>query len=1038
LEASNFKIYNASAGSGKTYTLVKEYIKIILAAPNKGVFKNILAITFTNKAVNEMKTRIVAALSQFSNADILENPSSLSKDICADLQITPQELHDKAKASLAYLLHNYAFFDVVTIDKFNHRLIRTFARDLQLAQNFEVELDAKLVLQQAVDNLLSKTGSNELLTQVLLEFVIDKIDDDKSWNIAYDLNEIAKLLTEENHLEGLERLTGKTLTNFIGFKSEIRDKLEAIKKELKTTASAFFTMMEEQHLIPENFKGKYIPNYFTKVLNETPINKFDSGWQLNIETEQLYTAKLKKNNPEIALIIDGLQPTISSLFYASKQLYFKQKWLLLLLKSITPLSVLKAIQEEVNLIKKEENSLLISDFNKLISNTIKNQPAPFIYERIGEKYRHYFIDEFQDTSQLQWENLVPLIGNALESEDLSGNRGSLLLVGDAKQAIYRWRGGKAEQFIKLFNKTYNPFYIEASINNLPANYRSQDQIVTFNNAFFKSIAPILSNESYQNLFSKYAQQETNNYPGGYVSISFIEDAKVNETTEMYVTKTLEKINEVRVLEYSLSDICILVNKNAQGVAVAEYLTENEIPVISSEALLLKNNSNVRFLIDLLGFSVSPSNKELRAKLLLFLADKNNIENKHSYLFENLSAPLHLLFSDFNFHFSIFNQLPLFEALVYAIDSFALASPSDAYLQYFLEEIQTFTQNHKEGTSSFLQFWEQKKERLSIVAPQTMNAVQIMTVHKAKGLEFPVVIYPFADTEIKSKNDAKLWVPLEENKSGFSTFLVNKNKSLLEVNKTLETIVKDEDSKVELDLFNVLYVALTRAVNQLHIISKLKEGTTSYTSLFLHYLKETGQWNNASNLYSFGKLASKPKATSKESVRLESIPFMAASLVEKQYHIVTRVGMMWDTKQQEAIEKGDLLHGLLSKIIIASDVEEVVFEAVRQGTIAFKDKEAVTKSLLSVVHHQELIEYFSSNYEVKTEQAIFSKTEGLLRPDRINIRDNQIILIDYKTGKDNTKYIHQLNQYTKALEEMNFSVVKKILVFINKSVSIKYI
>ncbi len=263
-----------------------------------------------------------------------------------------------------------------------------------------------------------------------------------------------------------------------------------------------------------------------------------------------------------------------------------------------PLTVLNAIQQEIKTIESERDQIPISSFNTIISDEIRNQPAPYIYERLGEKYRHYFIDEFQDTSQMQWENLVPLISNALESEDEQGNMGTLLLVGDVKQAIYRWRGGRAEQFLNLINKETNPFVVEPHISSLETNYRSREELIKFNNTFFTVTSPFLGSPQYNLLFTDGNKQDFNDKVGGYVDLNFIKMPKENKDLE-YCNEVLRSIKDARADKYNYADICILTRKRKHGIILADFLIEQNIPIISSETLLLKNNPKVNFLINLL-------------------------------------------------------------------------------------------------------------------------------------------------------------------------------------------------------------------------------------------------------------------------------------------------------------------------------------------------------------------------------------------------------------------------------------------------------
>ena len=413
----SFSIYNASAGSGKTFTIVKEYLKVLFRSYSKDTFKHILAITFTNKAVGEMKTRIIDKLSLFASEAFLTVQDDTFDAICNELSMQPQQLHQRSKMLLQSIIHNYAAFDISTIDGFTHKLIRTFAHDLKLPVNFEVELDQDALLNEAVDNLIARAGTDKKLTQILVDFAIEKADDDKSWDISYDFNTIAKLLVNENDIPFLQSLSDKTLKDFDRLKTQIASEIKDAKKNLSDQASEALLFIEECGLEHRDFIGgsrAYLPNHFIK-LKQLNLNvDYNKVWVANLELKALYPEASTSN--DIKHIIDRIQPQLISTFNTTKKVVFYIKFLTAFYKNLTPLSVLNAINQELNSIKLDQNKMLISEFNSIISNEIKNQPTPFIYERLGEKFRHYFIDEFQDTSQLQWQNLIPLLDNTLSGE----------------------------------------------------------------------------------------------------------------------------------------------------------------------------------------------------------------------------------------------------------------------------------------------------------------------------------------------------------------------------------------------------------------------------------------------------------------------------------------------------------------------------------------------------------------------------------------------------------------------------------------------
>ncbi|PWI30603.1 DNA helicase UvrD [Flavobacteriaceae bacterium LYZ1037] len=1042
---SSFLVYNASAGSGKTFTLVKEYLKIILESPFNDKFKHILAITFTNKAASEMKERIIDTLKSFSSKSILENPTDMFRIICEDLNKDPEVIHLKSKTLLNTIVFNYGFFDISTIDGFTHRIIRTFAYDLKLPLNFEVELDQETLLAEAVDRLIAKAGTEKELTKILVDFALEKADDDKSWDVSFDFNKMSKLLINENDIPFIDALKTKTLEDFKTFKTFLKQEISQTEKTLKEKASAILILAEEAGLQFDDFSGSYLPKHFEKLSNLNLSVSFTSKWQEDIENKTLYP---KRVTQDIASVIEDIQPEIASSFYETKHLVFNHKFLKACYRNMTPLSVLSAINKELTVLKEEQNKVLISEFNNMISNEIKDQPTPFIYERLGEKFSHYFIDEFQDTSVLQWENLIPLIDNKLSQENLNNEIGSLMIVGDAKQAIYRWRGGKAEQFIDLFNDA-NPFHIEKRIVNLPQNYRSFKEILTFNNGFFNHLANTVFNaESHQNIYHNAHQEVTKNLEG-FVSLDFLEISKEDNTDAIYTEKTLETITSCLQNGFALSDICILVRKNKQGVAVANYLNEHNIPLISSETLLLKNAPEVEFIIHFLKLLLQPKNDEVKIQVLNYLTTSLHIKEKHPFLEKHINLNLEELFTSlniFDIHINYNNllQLSLYELAETVVRSFNLVKTSNAYVQYLLDLVFEYSQKNQPDLAGFINYYDKKKDKLSIVSPPGQEAVQIMTVHKSKGLEFPIVIFPYADLDIYKEVEPKEWFPLNpENFQGFTHTLLNYSGDFENFGEIGNEIYNRRRSNLELDNINILYVALTRAVEQLYIISKKdinnkgEINSKTYSGFFINYLNQLHLWDNNQSKYTFGKPEKSSEKKSVSSLTLEQKEFISTPKHEHNIKIVTNSGYLWDTLQKEAIEKGNLIHNIMSQIKTKTDIDFVIEEFTNSNLITKEQAPLLKEVAFQIVTLPDLTAYFTDNLTIYNERDIISKSGEIVRLDRLILdTNNQAVIIDYKTGNEDQKHINQLIKYENILLEMHIKTIKKILVYINEGIQIK--
>jgi len=1034
VQSSSFNIYNASAGSGKTFKLVQEYLKIVLSAENSNLFHQILAITFTNKAANEMKIRILDSLFEFSNPENPKKTSELFQLLAKDLDLEDDQLRKRANITLKQILHNYAFFDISTIDKFTHRLIRTFAKDLKIPQNFEVVLDTELLLNEGIGRLINKAGSDKLLTKVLIDFALEKIKDAKSWDVAYDLTKMGKLLFEENQSIHLELLKNKSPQDFLVLKNLIQKKVAVLEDETRDLAKQALDAISESGLDFEVFSRKTLPNHFTKIsdLEFDPAKLYNNQLEKNLQDGKIFKSGIQIPSTELVSVLEKY-------FLVVKKKLYQRAFLKNSYRNIVPLTVLNAIQQEIKAIEMERDQIPISSFNTIISNEIKNQPAPYIYERLGEKYRHYFIDEFQDTSQMQWDNLIPLISSALESQDEQGNMGTLLLVGDVKQAIYRWRGGRAEQFLNLINKETNPFVIAPNIKTLEKNYRSREELVKFNNAFFTITCPFLNNVQYNSLFLDGNKQNFNDKKGGSVALNFIEMPQENMDLE-YCNEVNTSIQEAIADNYNYADICILTRKRKQGIILADFLIQQNIPIISSETLLLKNNPKVNFLVNLLKHINAPEDLEVCYDILYFLAEKK--VNKHAFIDKYLTDLPTALKEFFGFSVQRLKYTTLYDGLEYAIKQFNLIEYSDAYLTYFMDEVIDAEQREDTGIASFLDYWGKKKERLSIVAPENLNAVRIMTIHKAKGLEFPIVIFPFANTKIYDELEPKLWLPVED-LGEFKEVLINKKSEVLEYGEPAKTIYEEEQHKLELDAFNILYVALTRAVDRLVIITELllnakKEfRLDNYSGLFIHFLKSKGIWDEHRTRYHFG--SNEPMWQEQSLPKAQTpIPYICTQKNNANFNIITQSGSLWDSKRESALKKGNIIHYTMGLIKTESDVDPAILHIIRKGDVNIEEGNQIKKTVQQIICHPELKNFYTADFIVRNECEIITENGLILRPDRMVFNNSRVTVIDYKTGKKTQKYYEQLYTYADALKSMGYSVENKIIIYIDKQITPEFI
>ena len=1037
-QSSNFQVYNASAGSGKTFTLVKEYLKVLLSSDDIFSFQKILAITFTNKAAGEMKERVLKNLREFSEGE--EN--DLFQIIINEVTIDKAIIKERSQRILDAILQNYSAFSITTIDSFTHKIIKSFAYDLGLSLNFEVEMDAISLLNEAVDILISKIGTDKDLTKLLIDYSLDKADDDKSWDISRELNEFSKILLNEDDTKHFRELADKKLEDFTGLKNKLVKHQQEINNQFLEIGNKGLQIIENAELNHKDFYRSMFPNHFLGLVKNPQKVKFfeDSKLRERIEENNFYA----KSKPDaIKNAIEGILPELLPLYSKSEELYKQFLMNRLALKSIIPLAVLNYINLELSTIKEENNIRLNAEFNQLISDNIKDQPAPFIYERIGQRFMYYFIDEMQDTSVLQWQNIIPLIDNALAQEN-----SNLLLVGDGKQAIYRWRGGKAEQFISLGSGVENPFHVEKKINTLETNFRSYSEIIDFNNQFFQHTSNFLQNEDYKQLFIDGNKQFTTDKKGGCVTLSFLdeEDEKEDEVLK-YPKKIVEKIKTLEK-EFSLNEICVLVRKKKDGIAVANYLSENGINIVSSETLLLQNSAKVNFITDVLQVIQHPNDKETLLEILYFLHDHLELKiDKHSFISSLINKSNEVVFKELSnhqlfFELATFHQLPFYEKVEEIIRSFKLINSSDAYVQFFLDVVLE-QQRKGTGIQEFLDFWEEKKDKLSIVAPEGGKAVQVMTIHKSKGLEFPVVIFPY-DLDIYRQINPKVWLDeLPNDYNNFKELLIPFNKDLQYINEKSSAIYSHQREELELDNFNLLYVALTRAVEQLHIVAEYRikssgeENTNYYSGIFINYLKQKKCWNDGQLDYAFGDKKRMSKKEENNSLSENQEEFISTSWQSHNIKMLASASKFWDTEQGKAIEFGNLIHEMMSKIITDKDVDKIVHQYEQEGVFDKQQSIAIKKDITKIVSHPVLHKYYTEEYTIYNEREIVDVDNQILIPDRLVFDlDNVATIIDYKTGNPSKSYHQQLLRYERVLKSMNFVVAKKLLIYINEEILVE--
>ncbi|MGY5352025.1 UvrD-helicase domain-containing protein [Wenyingzhuangia sp. IMCC45533] len=1033
---SFFKVYNASAGSGKTFTLVKEYLKIVLTSGDFE-FQKILAITFTNKAASEMKQRVLNTLKDASKNT--SNP--IVDDVIKETALKPKEIQEKATLVLSNILHNYASFNIITIDSFTHKLIRTFSLDLGLPLDFEVEMDAYPLLQETIDLLVAKIGEDKDLTKVLVSYALHQVNEDKSWNINDSLFDVSKLLlNEENEIE-ISKLINTSLADFQALEKRLKKYLEDTENAFKEVGTQALSLIDEHGITHNTFTYSDLPKYFNKLIDSWKFNEaspLSDRLSKNMNNGILYANTKPKDSKKLADRdkIDQIESDLFRLFEISQQLceahlgqYFLVKKIL---KSLVPLAVLSYINKEFTFLKEENNFRLNAEFNRFISNQIKDQPVPFIYERLGEKYQYFFIDEMQDTSELQWQNLIPLIDNSL-----SQGKGGLMLVGDAKQSIYRWRGGKASQFVALSDSdSEQQFFVEKEVITLGTNYRSYSNIINFNNEFFHYLSSFLQDPSYQEIYAKEKLQQTNSKEGGYVHLEVHEREEDFDVYSHYSQKIHQLITDVQSRGFNKGDICILTRKTKDGIALADYLVSQGIEVISPDSLLLKNNNHVKFYIFLLRWIENPLDKEVLLEVLYFLYEHLNIGIEESDFYvtclayqtvDELLAYLKIDFSVSNF----FSQ-SLYDGVELVIRSFGLQDSVDVFVQAFLDLVLQFQLKESGGLQAFIAYWDRKKEGLKVEVAANKNAVQIMTIHKSKGLEFPVVIFPF-DLNTEDINRETIWLNTQNSElyGKFDSFRINASNKLSMYGDEGEYKLQEVSKETQLDNFNLLYVALTRAEEQLYILSDTKESKQETTKNYSDYFKNYIIGKGVEGVYQLGDPNRQSEALVEKTI-FSLDKFSSIDKKENQIYIV-----QGDQSFDDSRHLGNIIHQAFEKIISVNDIDKACNFIDQQG-LDDNNTKFCKYCIDNVVNHPQLKEYYQESLETYNERSFITQSGEVNIMDRLVFKDNKVIILDYKTGKPSRSHQLQIENYANILTNMGYTVASKILIYCNSQVEINII
>ncbi len=1075
-------IYKSSAGSGKTYTLVKEYVTLLIRRPNE--FRNILAITFTNKATDEMKGRIIEALALLADGKM----KGLAKQLEAENpEIKAKYIPERAKTALQNILHSYSEFSVSTIDSFFQRILRVFAKELKLPLRYEVEMDRTFVLDQITAHLMLDIGEVTGLTNWLEDFAFSQIEEDKGWNIERNIRELGNQIFKE---EVWQRLIEEDLKNEEEM-GESQDSSPPIKKNRKSKKAlrelrykSLKKIINELWGIKKGFDKK-LANWGKEAIELIEgyglelgdfkagtagffekIQKGEYKWGATLEKifqgnmDAWRTKKAAKGNVIDQVVQNGLQDILveTNNFYNDNLVRYNSASEVL--KNIYVYGILNDLKDKLRDYRTDNNMMLISDTNNILKAAISDDDTPFVFEKAGVVFKHILIDEFQDTSDYQWANLRPLVVNSLSDGNFS------LAVGDIKQSIYRWRGGNMKLLMSGIKEALHAFMEENSVQNLSHNWRSKEQVVAFNNSFFAAAVEVMTSNMQipeaRQLAQAYesVKQNIQHQGGGVVKAFFLESGGWKDTAG---EQMLVLIDQLQKEGKSLRDIAILVRTNLEGSDIAELLAAAGIKVISSESLLLRNSPKVLLLISILRYLSDHRNVIAKTEILvhwLQVSGKSedidhSIYTDHQHQKEEVESLFQKLLPE-RFHTEIGDLIkkPLYELIELLIEVLQLNNTADAYIQRFQDLVLEHNSTKSADVNHFLDWWKdhEDSDKTSIIVPKGEDAVTIITIHKAKGLEFPIVLMPYCDWSLTPKLSSIIWtesdvppfdkmgpLPLKfSNKLKDSYFYPDYEKELL---------------LTYIDNLNVLYVAFTRPVDRLYVFTrKMSRKSSSLNSVhqLLSLTLQSDDFDYSDNFDLETQTFALPLEEEKETVESEdfseenevheSVNTLTTYLCNDYQNKITirsdseRFFLLFDNEKSDAIKMGQKIHSVLEKMVFAKDLDKVIRQLQIQGILQAEDIPFIEQRIQKTFQHPKVQSWFETDWEVLAERRLL-RNRQIYIPDRVLLKGNQAIVIDYKTGQPEAKHKKQVNRYASILEGMGYRVVEKYLLYVGEMMRI---
>jgi len=1074
------KILQASAGSGKTFSLTAHYLTLLFSSDNK--YREILAVTFTNKATEEMKSRILQVLLGFATGDESKKINDYRVLVLASHpELKAESLKVKADVIYRKILHDYSRFSVSTIDGFVQKVIRGFAFELGLDSGYSLEMNTDKVKRELTVKLEKLLDEKENLLQWVVALALDRINNNKSWNYNDELLKLVSEVFKDKFKDfeiainsfGAEN-TDEVFKRYIDFSKSFIKKFETTLIEL---AAAAEQIISESGFGQDDFKGK----------SRSPLLKFRSIINGNfndtekvlklIDDEENWFPKGKPNelfaniNPILHQIADNYNGAIGD--YTLAKAFIKNGYFLRLMQEI---AILLAQYRE------ENETLLISDAQKLLNGIAEDagDNPSFIWEKMGNRYRNFLFDEFQDTSKNQWDSFKALVSNAISTHN--GKLHDHLVVGDAKQSIYRWREGD----YKLLHQKAKADLGEPSVydDQLDENYRSTEEIIHFNNELYQKLAIQLQDKmnseipadddvlnafwnadknQYRTIISSiYKGVSQNTHPntkkGGMIKIKRIEFEKSkntidgimetlateNEPENKKAASLIEMLKEVHFLlnekGYQQREIGVLVRSNAEATEVVSALMAAGLDVLSGEALKIASSTAVKLIINVLKLLMAtPEYSALyKANCIALYAQLHEkpitgdayFKLKETQL-ESLQAVLPV---DFCVNHRIWLQLSMSELVEKIITSFGLntyqkneINPFLPYLLAFRDLTNKASKQGEKGISSFLKWWEEEGYTKNLPSPETANAIQVMTIHKSKGLAFRAVCIPFCNWRLAGMVNSTFWVPMNDTPYADLHHIPLQYTSALKQSSVAKYYF-EEVLLNYLDALNNLYVATTRAKDYIYLAIPGKKTATISTigdAILSVYEEAFGEHSNEIQLGSFSAIGDGLESSN----ALNLVCYPTTNRLEEVYEATENRPQKYIDNMTKSGKKGSNLHLILAEVNTVDEVAATVEKLIIEGLINDNEREDYIQQVSAVLVHPELKNLLSQNANQINEKSIIGIDGKTYRPDKLILNGQQVSIIDYKfTSEESQQHIEQITKYKQLIEAMGYESVKSYLFY----------